>query len=155
MEEVHEMKLNLILSTFLGSFLLAGIHTANASCISPFDAGGAALPPNDVSLEGPFAAASVPASAFEVDMNGVQSGLGDQRLWATHGTLVALVAPTGEVELIASWTQNERADSVEWVCRLKPEPGTPLWFGDGFHHSSIFGTGNFIARCILDLAADC
>ena len=89
-------------------------------------------------------------------MNGVQSGLGDTRLWATHGVLVAQLMPTGEVELIASWTQNERADSVEWVCRLKPDAaGSPLWFGDGHYHSTVFGIGNVIARCTLDLAADC
>ena len=149
------MKKILTLAIFLGSILLAGIQAAHASCVKPFDAGGFALPPNDVSLELPFAPASIPLGAFEVDMNGVQPGLGDQRLWATHGTLVALVLPTGEVELIASWTQNERADSVEWVCRLKPEPGTPLWFGDGYYHSTVFGIGNVMERCTMDLAADC
>jgi len=157
LEEVHEMKRILTLAILLGSFLLVGIHAAHATCISPFDAAGTALPRNDVSVDAfAFEAASLSLGAFEVDMNGVQPGLGDSRLWATHGTLVVLVNPTGEIELVASWTQNERADSVEWVCRLKPDPtGGPLWFGDGFHHSTVFGTANFIARCTLDLIADC
>ena len=149
------MKQTITLAIFLGATLLVGVNAAQAACVMPFDASGAALPPNDVSLEGPFASASVPLGAFEVDMNGVQRGLGDQRLWATHGTLVALALPTGEIELITSWTQNERADSVEWVCRFKPEPGAPMWFGDGFYHSTIFGIGNFIQRCTMNLAADC
>ena len=150
------MKKILTLAIFLSSVLLVGINAAHATCVSPFDLAGAALPPNDVSVDAfAFEAASIPLSAFEVDMNGVQRGLGDTRAWATHGTLVALVLPTGEVELIASWTQNERADSVEWVCRLKPEPGTPLWFGDGYYHSTVFGIGNVMARCTMDLAADC
>ncbi len=139
----------------LAGFLLLGTHTAHAACISMATVGGA-LPSNDVSLDGfAFEVASVPLNAFEVDMNGVQPGLRDERLWATHGTLVVLVQPTGELEIMTSWSQNTSVDGVEWVCRLKPDPGAPVWIGDGNFHSPLFGSGNVIDRCVLDLVADC
>ena len=149
------MKKILTLAIFLGSFLLVGIHAAHAACVIPVPAVGA-LPRNDVSLDAfAFEIASVPLSAFEVDMNGVQRGIRDERLWATHGTLLLHVNPAGEIEFIASWTQNTSIDSVEWVCRLKFDPGSPIAFGTGNFHSTVFGIGNVIERCSLDLVADC
>ena len=149
------MKRNLMLAIFLGSFLLVGIQAAHAACVIPVTAAGA-LPPNDVSVDGfAFEVASIPLVALEVDMNGVQRGIKDERPWATHGTLVLIPIATGEVELIASWTQNTSIDSVEWVCRLKLDPGTTSAFGTGNFHSTVFGIGNVIDRCTMDLVADC
>ena len=146
---------NILNAMLLVGFLLLGIQNAHAACIKMTNVSGP-LPPNDVSLDAfAFEVASVPLNAFEVDMNGVQPGLRDERLWATHGTLVVRVLPTRELEVITSWSQNTSVDGVEWVCRLKPEPGTPLWVGSGNYHSPLFGSGNVIDRCILDLVADC
>jgi len=149
------MKKRLTLAVFLCSFLLIGTHAAQATCVIPVAALGPPLFPNDVAVDGfTFEAASIPLSAFEVDMNGVQQGIRDQRSWATHGTLVAQVLPGGQVEFIASWTQNTSVDSVEWVCRLM-FTGTPTLVGTGNYHSALFGSGNVIDRCTMNLVADC
>ena len=149
------MKRQLISATFFGAFLLGTTLTAQAACIFPEN-----LPPNDVSLDGfswETASLSPPVGAIEVDMNGIQSGLEIPEPWATHGTLVVTFDAAGDLQdLIASWTQNTYVDSVEWVCRLKLEPGTTIANGDGAVTSPVFYQGTRVLEgCRLDLVNDC
>ena len=146
------MKGKLLTIAFTGATLLAGAVSAQAACVIP-----AGFPPNDVALEFPLASAASAPTAFEVDMNGVQRGLDDQLLWATHGTLVVIPGPAGaEQEWIASWTKNTYRVTAEWVCRMKRGPGAPI-VGDGAVHTVDHITPTFVTPidfCELTLA-DC
>ncbi len=144
-----------IILALLCSTLLFGLHAAQAACVMP-----AGLPANDVSLDGfAFEVASLTTPAVEVDMNGVQRGVEDQRSWATHGTLVVLLRdPTGAPpELIASWTKNTFFETEEWVCRMRLDGTTA--FGEGVVHTLTPDAKTFstlqIRECKMDLVADC
>ena len=152
------MTKNPIPAIILGSSLLFATHAAQAACVYPVG-----FPPNDVSLDAfafELASASPPAPnfAYEVDMNGIQRGIQDERRWATHGTLVVTVnADFQPIEWIASWTQNTYFDSSEWVCRLKLDQGGTTATGDGAVTSpAFFGlTPRPLRQCRLDLVNDC
>ena len=134
------MKGKLLTIAFTGATLLAGAMSAQAACVSP-----AGFPPNDVALEFPFASAASAPAAFEVDMNGIQPGLNDQQLWATHGTLVVIPDAAGiEQEWIASWTKNTYRVTEEWVCRMKRDAAGAI-IGDGAVHTVDHITPTFVA----------
>mgnify|MGYP003573431136 CR=1 FL=1 len=145
-----------VLTIALGFTQLIGAQSAQAGCVLP--GAPVAFQPNDVSFDGfAFEPASAAPAAFEVDMNGVQLD-SDEEYWATHGTLLVTVNPTGAPPtVIASWTKNTYRHTEEWVCRARLEPGTLVAVGKGAVHTTDAGGTNTIQfqDCKIDLVSNC